>query len=214
MERDDLKFLAFGASLTEGYFNGGRNFHPYAEQLEVCIDRRLQELQYGNQVWIHQFGKSGECTTNMIPRLWDILCKSKSCPYNFVCIIAGTNDLNHGESSNDISKRLEQLYGMVLQHSDSTILVAGSIPDSEIVDSDYVTRRKAVNARIKTYCESINSERNSNRCVFVDIEHNIPYFTEDGVRNSNIWDDAIHLNPAGYDRLGELIYSHIESYLS
>jgi lysophospholipase L1-like esterase len=88
----------------------------------------------------------------------------------------------------------------------------GSIPDSGIVDTEYINRRQSTNQKIKNYCE-INNNLDNKRVVFVDIENSIPYFTEHGKKNKLLWDDTLHMTAQGYDRLGSLIYTHIEEYL-
>ena len=206
---DFVKVLAFGASLTEGYYNRGHKFHPYAIELEKCINKHYTDKGSDNHAAIHQFGLSGEFTSHMIPRLHDILTKSATSPYKFVCILAGTNDLSLSDSGDEIFERLRQLYNMVLEHGDKqAILVAITIPQSFFTDSDYVGTRNTVNKHIKNFCLGINKDSDQVRVITVDYENLIPY-QENGI----YWDDALHMTPAGYNRLGKFIFEHISHAL-
>jgi lysophospholipase L1-like esterase len=204
-----VKILTFGASLTEGYYNSGRQFHPYSNKLETLINTFYIDRKLSKEALIHQFGRSGETTTQMIPRLRGILNDAKSSPYKFVCILAGTNDLGQSDTGDEIFGRLTQLYDMVLNHGDKqTILVAITIPQSFYTDTRYVARRGVVNQRIKDFCLRCNTG-SRNRAILVDFETLLPYQTPGSV----LWDDPLHMTPAGYDKLGQLIFEHIRSSL-
>lgn len=201
-----FKVLAFGASLTEGFYNGGYSFHPYSNKLESNIDDRFKEVGIPKQCIIHQHGKSGEFTDHMIPRLHGILSKAADYPYKLVCILAGTNDLSRDhEKSSDVTMRLRQLYDMVLNHHEKTFLVAITIPQSQCVAENYVNKRSAINEDIRNFCQT------TERAICVDFEKIIPYFEDSSQlkRNRVLWDDPLHMTPVGYDSLADLIYQHI-----
>jgi hypothetical protein len=49
--------------------------------------------------------------------------------------------------------------------------------------------------------------------VCVDLEQDMPYLTPAGHRDEQLWDDALHMTPAGYDRLGGLVFTALEGRL-
>ena len=205
-----LKILAFGGSLTEGFYEGGYRFHPYATELERLIDKHYADSDSDKEVLIHQLGMSGEFTSHMIPRLHGILDRNRSVPYDFVCIMGGTNDLALTDSGEEIFYRIEQLYQMTLSHGDShrTKLVCITIPQSSCSDLQYIQRRGLINERIREFCRD-----NGSRAILVDFEQLIPYESSSGAKEGGVsrplWDDNIHMTPAGYDVLGGLIFSCI-----
>ena len=205
-----VKLLAFGDSLTEGFFDGGRNFHPYSLQLEKCIDKHYSERAVEKEAIIHQVGKSGEKTSEMIPRLQSILARSSDSPYDFVCILAGTNDLSLRDSGDDIFGRIRQLYDLVLDHGEETILVAITIPRSYYVTQ--VKRRSIVNQKIKDFCNDANDRAGVTRAFMVDFENLLPYVQESDEK-INVWDDHLHMTSLGYDELARIIFTAISPAL-
>ena len=64
--------LTVGDSLTKGYFNGGKSFHPYGEKLEGLLnkdDHRCFLLEIS--------GQNGEQSDHMLQRLSYFLNTSK-----------------------------------------------------------------------------------------------------------------------------------------
>lgn len=208
-----LKILTFGDSLTEGYYRFGFLFHPYSIQLEKCIDKMLVEelMSPVQQSLIHQRGVSGEFTADMIRRLHQILEKAsiKGYPYNVVCILGGTNDLSDEEEpAKNVFNRLKHMYDMVLAHGDC-VLAAITIPESACVDNYYVNKRSRINGYIKEYCAE-----HRERAVLVDLETHIRFFGADGIKNTDLWDDALHMTEEGYDKFGELVFNHIKGKIT
>eukprot|EP01103_Thecamoeba_quadrilineata_P008688 TRINITY_DN1841_c0_g1_i2.p1 TRINITY_DN1841_c0_g1~~TRINITY_DN1841_c0_g1_i2.p1 ORF type:complete len:151 (-),score=20.66 TRINITY_DN1841_c0_g1_i2:232-651(-) len=78
--------LAFGASLTEGYHNGGYDFHPYTIRLEQLLKTKGEFM-----VW--NYGISGQTTKDMIQRLPNIFKEKGSNFFSAAIILGGTNDL-------------------------------------------------------------------------------------------------------------------------
>jgi lysophospholipase L1-like esterase len=206
----NLKILAFGDSLTEGFYFGGYRFHPYATELERLIDKHYADSAVAREALIHQLGMSGEFTSHMIPRLHEILSKNSSSPYDLVCILGGTNDLARTESGEEIFHRIEQLYQMTLSHGKNhlTKLACISIPQSACSDPEYVERRNYINERIRFFCRS-----NGPRAMLVDFEQVIPFEVNQREILKPLWDDSIHMTPDGYDELGRLIFSCIKDTL-
>ena len=211
---DDKKFikiLAIGDSLTEGYHKFGFSFHPYTNKLEKCCDEYLKEISAAREVLISQQGVSGEFTDCMIRRLHGILeaAETNGHPFQIVCILGGTNDLSDEDDTPEIIfSRLKQMYEKVLAHGNAT-LAAITIPEAGFLDEAYISTRNGVNNLIKDFCAS-----NPERIILVDLNGHIRFFADTGQKNTELWDDALHMTPAGYDKFGELVFENIKQTLA
>jgi len=83
--RQQLKILAWGDSLTAGYFAGGS--HPYSIELKCLIEAKYPNVN----LTMDQQGLSGERTLEMSLRLKEYL--KSSAKFDFVLILGGTNDI-------------------------------------------------------------------------------------------------------------------------
>ena len=207
-----LKVLAFGDSLTEGYYAGGFKFHPYSIELEKRLQDKLRVMGDCRDVVVQQVGLSGEYTSHMQPRLNDILARAETAPFDFVCILGGTNDLALDDSPNDVASRLIEMYHRVLD-SDKSILVAITIPESYFLDPGYVSKRNLINQKIRKFHSEVSKYFFENhygeRMILVDLEKLMPYYDNEGGKDSQRWDDLLHMTPFGYDEFGGIIYSHV-----
>ena len=202
-----INILTFGDSLTEGYHRFGFAFHPYSNELKRCIDENYGDR--GKNVCVKECGLSGEFTDHMIPRLRSLLDHSSGeSVYNVVCILAGTNDLSSDDSAEEIFNRLSELYSLVFAHHENTVLVTITIPEALFLDFDYVERRSSINSFIKDHASSMNERK----VICLDLEKEIPYRVNKE-KDSELWDDALHMTPAGYDKFGGLIFRSLESTL-
>ena len=195
-------FLALGDSLTEGYYDMGREFHPFTEQL----GQLLRKNGYGS-IGIVNRGISGEKTDQMIERLQNTL-RYSPVKYDFVSILGGTNDLGYAaETVESIYSRLETLYNAVLSTKAKLIVVTIPVTSFDKETPDYQQKKNEINARILRFYEE---KKGSGRVELIDLYHLIPYDESAGDgQGSSLWDDELHLSPAGYDKLGEFVYEKL-----
>ena len=113
-----LQILAFGDSLTAGYYNYGQDYHPYAKHLEHLFQLANIPVQ------IYVQGVSGErVVPNMVERLRSLLEKVVLC--DWIIILGGTNDLGNGLTAEKIFKEgLQPMYEMCLSHTRARIKLA------------------------------------------------------------------------------------------
>jgi len=88
------KILAFGDSLTKGYYNFGLKYHPYS----IKINKLLEENNFNYEVI--DSGINGEGTVSMLDRIktfFEVSENSQEMAFKFslVIIYAGANDLGH-----------------------------------------------------------------------------------------------------------------------
>jgi lysophospholipase L1-like esterase len=64
--------------------------------------------------------------------------------------------------------------------------------------------RQTLNTMIRDY---VNNSNEQDRICLVDLAKGIPYHSmTDQEERKQIWDDGIHLKPAGYDRIATLVF--------
>ena len=121
--RQPLRLLAFGDSLTAGYYYFGSAYHPYAKHLSKLFE------SVRVPVVIDEKGVSGErAVPVMVQRLVALLGSNDSF-YDWILILGGTNDLGSRLSVADIFEQgLKSMYEMVLHRtSTNTKLVVMTI---------------------------------------------------------------------------------------
>ena len=203
-----LHILTIGDSLTAGHHQGGRAFHPYSIHLT-----RLFESA-GISVKIDQRGCCGErVLPTMINRLRTILEKDSS--YDWIIILAGINDLIFQGSAEKVFKEgLRPMYEMSLNHrGGKTKLAILSLMEfwSYKPGTESDRGRVLLNTMIRDYVTHSNQQ---DRICFVDLDRYIPFHcvTNEAERKA-IWDDGLHLTPAGYDRMATLIFDAMKTKL-
>ena len=195
-----MRVLAFGDSLTEGYYSWGLNYHPYSLRLSKLLD------SLGVAATIDQKGISGErVVPSMVRRLEGLLSTS----YDWVIILGGTNDLASGRPAEQIfNQGLKLLYDMVLQRTNAqlvmiTVIENGFYPPEHPRDRP----RQDLNEMIRNYA-------NNPRVHLVDLAKEIRFHhLDDQQQRDLIWDDGVHFKPAGYDLMADAIIRTIKDHL-
>ena len=200
--RQPLRLLALGDSLTAGYYYFGSAYHPYAKHLSKLFE------SVRVPVVINQKGVSGErAVPVMVQRLVTLLGSNDSF-YDWILILAGTNDLGSRLSAADIFEQgLKSMYEMVLHRTSAntklvvmTILRINFYPQGHKIDK----KREALNEMIRDYAMNHGV---SGRVFLVDLDKVIQYHSmKDTGERDVIWDDGVHLTPAGYDQMAAEIF--------
>lgn len=201
--RPAFRILAFGDSLTEGWCDFGSKFHPYTRKLQSLI----QSLSNAKSVDVVNRGVSGETTDQMNSRLGLVL--DKDGPFDLVIILGGTNDLGFSlnKDGEPLFRRLRSLHELALRHS--PLSVAVTIPETGYEALDQFTalreKRLQVNNLLKNYVQDYDS-----KMLLCDLSTKLPRkFLSDEDRRK-FWADDLHFTPAGYDRMGEIIFENIK----
>lgn len=199
-----LRFLAFGASLTEGYHSEGLLFHPYTLHLSQLIRSSFQSIDIDNA------GVSGEAilSPTMFPRLQQLLSSTTNKKYDWVLLLAGTNDtLRDQQKASRVFDGYQLLINECLKHQARVLCM--TLPEADCPkESPFDLQRQEFNRLIR---EELGSKNN---IVVLDIDRLLPQHSLSSNERKQIWDDGVHLTPQGYDRLGQLIYEKLQSYLS
>src|SRR3990167_11496207 len=197
-EKMARRILCIGASLTEGFC--GCTIHPYTNKLSSLLSR------HGDFEIINS-GRSGETIEMIAQRLGKMLTKQN---YEFIIIQGGSNNL-FSTDGDTIGRYVKKALDIGLQ-SDARKIGYINIPEMEFDGSLFEnTKRLRVNEQVKNYIDG------NERLFLVDFSSKIPntwknsYFLQ--APNDCLWSDNIHLNPSGYDKLGEVVYEQLIKYI-
>ena len=207
-QQQQRRFLAIGDSLTAGYYQYGLAYHPYAKHLEELFAEK------NSSVIIDQKGLSGErAVPTMVRRLENILEKN-AASYKCILILGGTNDIVSPLSAHDIfNQGLKVMYDTVLQCTPNTSkLVIMTVPQIALFPPghEHERKRETLNGMIRNYA---NNENKQKRMCLVDLDKAIPFHTMNNTERDLIWDDGVHLTPAGYDRMATTIFDTLTKEL-
>eukprot|EP01111_Echinosteliopsis_oligospora_P012846 TRINITY_DN4459_c0_g1_i1.p1 TRINITY_DN4459_c0_g1~~TRINITY_DN4459_c0_g1_i1.p1 ORF type:complete len:207 (-),score=34.08 TRINITY_DN4459_c0_g1_i1:132-752(-) len=194
------KILCFGDSLTAGYYMKGHMFHPYTIKLQSLLNKD-GNYQLENQ------GRSGEGTTKMAERLKLHLSNNPS-KYKYAIILGGTNDIGF-KMPDMVNNNLKLMHDLCRDHGIISLAVTVPQHGQESAYSWITTIRSQINHFIGKYCKQ-------NNISVIDFSTRIPYTSPndgDGEIGTKIWDDNLHLTPAGYDLLADLIYESLKPLL-
>lgn len=189
--------LAFGDSLTFGMNvldSGLAPPHPYAIELRKLIDNI--------QIYVHEFGLSGEQTSGMLIRLPSVLKRFEMKTIKLAIILGGTNDLSHGDPTEILSNliALHQIVHKVGTPSDPVFSIAIAIPDLRW-DIDH-SKRHQINRGLFEYAQKCN-----HLVHYRDFDH---LFNQSIKENHKYWSvDMVHFSALGYDEIGRHLYNDI-----
>lgn len=220
LQTPTIKVLCFGDSLTSGYYNHGRGKHPYSIRLGQLLNPG------GTQRYtIVTKGVIGEMAHgSMTKRLPKVL--NEGTRFDWVLILGGTNDVAHVKNFGDdeeftsqlisvwspkIVKDIEQLHATALQYGARTVLM--TIPETayELWPEFQSIRnmRLSVNAALRQYATQVRDTT-----VLCDLAIKLPRSTLSKELQKFYWNDHIHMNPVGYNKMAEIIEQCIRPYLS
>ena len=205
------KVLCFGDSLTEGYIDEGRRFHPYSKKLTQLLERKTSNVE------VITAGFSGEPVwKEMHSRLPKLVTNHK--PIDMLILQGGSNDiLQFAElkTSLDLFTEFKKLLQLArddnVQHICALTILEGYFdqePDAAMDQIESNNIRNDFNEQLKCFARG-----NEDWLSVCDIAKLMPlYQLSDNDRNIS-WDDHLHPSPLGYERRGEIIYEHIIEFL-
>lgn len=175
-----MNVVLVGDSLTKGYYDNGRRFHAYSAQWPATI--RVTNL-----------GVSGAMVTPTASGLWigQSLVHMRGRKYDTIVFMGGTNDLGHGLQLENIWTSWKRLAELMLPLC--VTLVVLTVPNAAM----HVKNRDELNDRIRWWASRTKD------VTLVDVNRAIPF-------DMKLYDDGLHFNPHGYDRIGQLVYETIK----
>ncbi|GFR40616.1 hypothetical protein Agub_g1197 [Astrephomene gubernaculifera] len=215
MASEPKYLLAFGDSLTEGYYNYGTRFHPYSLKLQQLLDEN------GYNVKVSERGLSGERVVDdqpdsgMVVRLPKLLDYSAAEGRNFswVVILGGINDIGWGADPYTVFTGLQSLYDTSRRHGARVLALTCLETATSRSDTKPNDERSRLNALIRGAGEEAEARGDAGFAV-LDLEPLLPFPRDRyDAAGDALWDDGLHLTPAGYDRLAEIIYQGLRDKL-
>lgn len=211
--------LCFGDSLTSGFFNHGRNFHPYSQRLSQLLnsDGRLK-------YYVKTSGKVREMAHgSMTKRLPQVL--GNSSRFDWVIILGGTNDVAHVKNFGDddsfmtqlinvwqprITRDIEMLHETAHRYGARTLLL--TIPETAYeawpsFKTLWVMRNR-LNEDLRKY-----ALRSQGNVVLCDLAAKFPRHSLPPQTQALLWNDHLHPTAYGYDKMAEIVYQCLKPYL-
>ncbi|KAL9645371.1 hypothetical protein ABK040_002570 [Willaertia magna] len=165
---NEIPILAFGASITAGYYSEGRKFHPYSIHITELLNNLNENIK------VYEYGYSGETTGQMVERIKRCLQKQlteedkyginnwefPNNEFKVVIIIGGTNDLgNYQTSKETIVENLQNIYNYCKSKLNIKYVIACSIPSTtfEHLEHSYLKKKIFVN-NFENYCKENNEK--------------------------------------------------------
>lgn len=207
-----MRVLAFGDSLTAGYYQSGAKFAPWAPLLAKLLD-----LGTIDHIGMSGFttGEMVECldseaVTDCVPRTWPGLrhkLNSSALRYDAVLILGGTNDLADKVSTGTLVENLASLHRVAHEHGAKT--VAMTIPESHAaLRVPWLGRaREEANAAVRSWAAAQPPQR----VRLVEAATIVP-FSED--QQPRLWEpDGLHMSAKGYEAFGRGLARMLVDYL-
>jgi lysophospholipase L1-like esterase len=194
------RVICVGDSLTDGYYDSGTKFHPYSIKLQELLDVPVDRI--GLSGWTTSELAAGieqEQCIDCNGKVWYGLRKQLSlCAYTHCVLMAGTNDL-HDTPALDTIANLKQLKRVCLQYV--PFVATMTIPEmsAEQRQTSLKKKREQINAALL----------DDPPCI--DVAQHLPLASADARTREVLWQtDGLHLNPAGYDRIGEVVAAFLK----
>jgi lysophospholipase L1-like esterase len=218
----ELRILAFGASLVEGYTNYGLTFHPFT----IALQQKLAVLCPAQNIVVDVNGQSGDRVLESLGGTYLYRLQASAPPpngdappkYDLVIILGGTNDLGYLITQDDcpvvIMEGLRKCYQHIL--SAGSGLVCLTVPERSLDEQTSMIAVKGRNARlhlnelIEAYVRDEGQQRDDKTKVHLwDMARSAPY------SNDKLWSsDGLHMSKTGYDFVGEEIATFVYSIVA
>eukprot|EP00794_Sanderia_malayensis_P018253 gene18253-20073_t len=204
--------MCFGDSLTRGYYNKGKNHHPYTNKLQFLLNKLDTKKCY----IVDNEGKDGELAFREMPRRLESLFNGDKKNYKWTVILGGTNDIynkkaKQRKSAEEITRNIVEMHEIAWAHHSRTVAV--TIPEvfceTEETCEDAKQEREKVNYDLRAY-----ANQHKDRVILVDLA--------DMLQRSNVGKDMVgqffegglHLRPRGYERMAIYVYEGLRKALS
>ncbi|KAG6018589.1 hypothetical protein E4U41_003757 [Claviceps citrina] len=196
-----VQILCFGDSLTSGYHDFGINSHPYAIAFAAMLRAALPHMAFD----VHHNGKPGD--VGAWPAFNERLkqeCAKRH--YDWVIILAGTNDLAYRVPPQDMYKAFQSNWNVPL--SQGSKVLALTVPESRAKPSWVIEARDELNALIRNHKEpnlksAADFPQNPAATSYTfDLHAKLPYHSLSEQDREKYWDDGLHLTAQGYDWMG------------
>lgn len=196
------EWIAIGDSITEGYIDDGRNWHPFTTRLEFLLNENKFACKISNH------GKSGEKTYEIKERLNAILALKKPHKFKYATLLTGLNDIgdiqNCPELFDLVLNDIQSMCNKLLKNGCRFVFLL-TLPINPL-DAQYkwyhILKIK-FNDKIRLQCLS------NPRIILIDIAKELSYETMTPTERKEFFcepNDYLHFSAKGYDKLADFIF--------
>jgi len=180
---------ALGDSLTAGHVGSmmGPTYSPYTDELQ----KRL-----GEDFSISNHGLDGDLTSGMVRRFRQHVLPKQP---DTLLLMGGANDLGWGLDFSEILENLTTIIDESLA-AGIQVFVAAITPIARIPSA--TQKRLSINPSIEDICKQKD-------ITFVDVFYPLADQKQDLLEQYS--SDGLHLNPAGYTRIGQLFHEALST---
>lgn len=215
-----LRILCFGDSLTAGYYHHGKSFFPYCTPMKQMLAQRTHL-----PVIAEAKGIVGEMTHKQMTNRLPLVLGNATAQYDWIIILGGTNDILHVKNFADdqeflnqlenvwqprIAKDIEKLHSISYKYGAHTLLL--TVPENSIeLWPEYkplMKMRTKINNSLKRFAYASNGQT-----VFCDTARKVPRHSLSPAQENALWDDHLHMTPAGYTKMARVISDCLEPYI-
>ncbi|XP_068762390.1 uncharacterized protein [Montipora capricornis] len=202
-----MSILALGDSLTNGFHSDDKSHTPYAKTLEYLLNKDEHTCYIMETV-----AKDGAEAYEMSASLQKHL-KNRKVKYQWVIILAGTNDIVHNGHTHRRrawDTALEHIIDLhITSHRFGAKTMVVTIPEMDCEESDRPpcknTRleRNYINEKLRHYAKT------NDFTTLCDLAKKFPRYSLTNKERKRLWEEGLHLRPAGYEKMAEIIYKDL-----
>ncbi|XP_057289921.1 uncharacterized protein LOC130612599 isoform X1 [Hydractinia symbiolongicarpus] len=206
-----VNMLAFGDSLTRGYYNKGKNHHPYTMKLQYLLNKMDAKRCF----IVENEGRDGDMAFGEMPKRMEEFFDNSKKQFEWVIILGGTNDIYNKKHAGrhtaaELTQNILSVHHLAHQHGARTVAV--TIPEVECQSSDLCQdmkqTREAVNDNLRTFALD-----HKNSVMLCDLAGSL-------VRNKishklvgQFFEGGLHLKPRGYETMAKIIFESLKQAL-
>ena len=195
------RILAFGDSLTEGYYAGGQKFYPYTTQLEAKLNAAFNYTRFE----VLNEGVSGKCAfKDLVKKLPKVLGREKK-RVDLVIILGGCDDFRKLRCNRrrNIVDDIIALHKMVHKAGLKSVVV--TIPECVELDKKSENARILANKKLRVF-----ARQNQDKTLLCDLSEGLPMKHLYDFDRKVYWDDTVHPSKIGYDKIADLLFQLVK----
>lgn len=198
-----VKIMPLGDSITEGYYPPGDHdgyYEGYRRSLNISLYEAGVNVDFvGSQSDGIGFdsdheGHSGYTADEIRDNVYSWLASN---PAEIVLLHIGTNDIENGQSVDDVISEVEGIIGNItLYNQDVTVLIARIIlrSDNQSLNLNTIAYNEALETMVSSRIE------NGDHLFLVDMEHALSY-------PADLESDYVHPNDVGYAKMANIWFN-------
>jgi len=206
-----VNILAFGDSLTRGYYNKGKNHHPYTMKLQYLLNKMDAKRCF----IVENEGRDGDVAFGEMPKRMEEVYKEYKKHFDWVIILGGTNDIYNKKhaghhSAVELTQNILSVHNIAHHYGSKTVAI--TIPevlcDSSDVCQDMKQMREKLNEGIRSYAND-----HKTTVLLCDLADSLVRNKIDHKLLGQFFEGGLHLRPRGYELMARLIFDSLKEIL-